>query len=214
MSAMKFRIPVLALIMALPLELLAKAPVPGASPTPAPPTILKRWLRSMGLQQDHTGTTATGFKTLDIGLALDPAKVTLPETKQIKVTIKLVNRGKKLVQLNFPSSQRIEVLVKTKDGKQIEQWSEDQAFTDEPSTVTINPDERVEYPVTISTRDMVVGEKYTVEAFFPNFEQLRKTVTVDAVTPAPKTPKASPGASPGASPSPSPILNSRHKKGQ
>jgi hypothetical protein len=140
--------------------------------------------------------------------------VTLPETKQIKVTIKLVNRGKKLVQLNFPSSQRIEVLVKTKEGKQIEQWSEDQAFTDEPSMVTINPDERVEYPVTVSTRDMVAGETYTVEAFFPNFDQLRKTVTVEAGTPTPKGPKPSPGATPGASPVPAPVLNSRHKKGE
>jgi hypothetical protein len=214
MSAMKFRIPVLALIVAFPLGLFAKTPNPNASPTPKPTTILKKWLRSLGLQTDHTGTTATGFKGLDIGLVVDPPKVTLPETKQIKVTIKLVNRGKKLVQLNFPSSQRIEVLVKNKEGKQIEQWSEDQAFTDEPSMVTVNPDERVEYPVTVSTRDMVVGETYTVEAFFPNFEQLRKTLTVDAVTPAPKSPKPSPGASPGAAPSPEPILNSRHKKGQ
>jgi hypothetical protein len=214
MSAMKYRIPVLALIVALPLGLLAKEESPTASPTPKPPTILKKWLHSMGLQKDHTGTSATGYKDLDIGLAIEPAKVTLPETKQIKVTIKLVNRGKKLVQLHFPSSQRIEVLVKTKDGKQIEQWSEDQAFTDEPSMVTIDPDERIEYPVTVSTRDMVAGETYTVEAFFPNFDQLRKSVTIDAVTPAPKTAKPVPGATPGASPVPQPVLNSRHKKGE
>ena len=130
--------------------------------------------------QGH-GTTATGFKGLDIGLQVDPPQVRVGEVKQLKVTVTLINRGKKLVQLNFPSSQRIEVLVKTKDGKQIEQWSEDQAFNAEPAMVTINPDERLEYMVNVATRDMVVGQTYTVEAFFPNFEQLRKSLTVAAV---------------------------------
>lgn len=145
MSAMKFRIPILVLTVALPLALLAKEQGPVASPTPKPPMILKKWLHALGIQTDHQGMTVTGFKGLDIGLQTEPAKVTIPEVKQLKVTIRLTNRGKKMVQLNFPSSQRIEVLVKSKDGKVIEQWSEDQAFTDEPSMVTINPDERVEY---------------------------------------------------------------------
>jgi hypothetical protein len=61
---------------------------------------------------------------------------------------------------------------------------------------------------------MVAGETYTVEAFFPNFDQLRKSVTVDAVTPAPKAAKAAPGATPGASPVPLPVLNSRHRKNE
>jgi hypothetical protein len=206
---MKFRIPILLLTMALPLAPLgAKEQKPAASPTPKTLTSLQKWLRSVGFSKDRSGTSKTGFMGLNIGLALEPAKVVLPETKQLKVIIRLINNGNKMVQLNFPSSQRIEVLVKSKAGKTIEQWSEDQAFTDEPSMVTINPDERVEYAVNVSTRDMVVGETYSIEAFFPNFDALRKSTTVEAITPPPKS---SPSPSPGASPTPT-IVNFGHRK--
>ena len=53
-------------------------------------------------------------------------------------------------------------------------------WLNEPSIVTINPNERLEYLVNVSTRDMVAGETYNVEGFFPNFEHLRKTITVTA----------------------------------
>jgi len=212
MSAMKFRIPILALIMALPLALLAKEEGSTPAPSPKPPTILKKWLRTLGIQKDHEGMTATGFMGLDIGLQTDPPKATLPDVKALKVTIRLTNRGKKMVQLNFPSSQRIEVLVKSKVGKVIEQWSEDQAFTDEPSMVTINPNERVEYVVDVATRDMVVGETYTVDAYFPNFEQLRKSISVAAITPAPTTPKPTGSPAPGSSPTPEPAAGGHHKR--
>jgi hypothetical protein len=102
------------------------------------------------------------------------------ENKLMKVTLTLTNRSKKLVQLDFPTSQRVEVLLKTKDGKTLETWSQDQAFTSEPTLVTINPNERLEYSVDVSTRDMVAGQEYTVEGFFPNFDQLKKLHPITA----------------------------------
>lgn len=191
-SAMKFRISVLLLIMALPLVLLAAEEATPATPKP---TILKRWMRTFGLAKDPSTTTATGLKGLEIGVQVDPPAVNVTEVKQMKVYVRLVNRGKKMVQLDFPSSQRVEVLLKDKDGKTVEQWSEDQAFTNEPSMVTINSGERIEYLVSMSTRDMMLGQTYTVDAFFPNFEQLRKSTTVAATN----VPMASP------TPTPTPI---------
>ena len=47
--------------------------------------------------------------------------------------------------------------------------------------VAINPGERLEYAVNVSTRDLVAGETYTVEAFFPNFEPLRQSLPVTPV---------------------------------
>ena len=85
-----------------------------------------------------------------------------------------------MAQLEFPTSQRVEVLLKSKEGKTIEQWSQDQAFNNEPTLVTINPRERLEYSVNVATRDMVAGETYTVEGFFPNFDALRKTHPIKA----------------------------------
>lgn len=201
---MKFRAPIFLLTMALPLALVAAEEKPTATPQP---TILKRWMKTLHLSKDQTNTTATGFKGLEIGLQADPAEIKVSEVKQIKVAVTLANRSSKIAQLEFPTSQRIEVLVKSKEGKTIEQWSEDQAFNNEPTMVTINPNERLEYSVSVSTRDMVPDQTYTVEAFFPNFDQLRKSITVTSVgatapttkaegakteggaTPAPTTPK-------------------------
>jgi hypothetical protein len=194
---MKIRVPILLLTMALPLALAAAEETPLSTPKP---TILKRWLRSLGIQKGPTTTTATGFKGLEIGLQVEPSQIKVTEVKQMKVTVTLINRGKKMAQLDFPSSQRIEVLVKSKEGKTIEQWSEDQAFANEPSMVTINPNERLEYLVSVATRDMAAGEAYTVEAFFPNFDQLRKAVSVTAVTPAPPTATPAAGTEPGVPP--------------
>ena len=114
------------------------------------------------------------LKGLEMSLAVEPAAPKLSDAHEVKVTVTLANKGKKLVQLDFPTTQRIEVLVKNKAGKMVVQWSEDHAFTNDPTLVAINPGERLEYAATISTRDLAAGETYTVEAFFPNFDTLRK----------------------------------------
>jgi hypothetical protein len=109
---------------------------------------------------------------------VEPIPLKLSEVRTCKVTLQLANRGRKLVQLDFPTSQRIEVLLKHADGKLIERWSEDQAFENEPTLVAINPGERLEYSVNVATRDLKAGQTYTVEGFFPNFERLRASRTV------------------------------------
>jgi hypothetical protein len=198
---MKFRAPIFLLTMALPVALVAAEEQPKATPQP---TILKRWMKTLHLSKDATNTTATGFKGLEIGLQADPAQVKVSEAKQMKVTVTLANHGGKIAQLEFPTSQRIEVLVKSKEGKTIEQWSEDQAFSNEPTMVTINPEERLEYSVNVATRDMVAGQSYTVEAFFPNFEQLKKTITVAAVADTPKVQKTDGNSTPAPDATPAP----------
>lgn len=113
------------------------------------------------------------WKQLVPTIAIDPLPLKLSDVRTIKVTLLLANHGKKLAQLDFPTTQRIEVLVKDATGKRIEQWSEDQAFQNEPSLVAINPAERIEYTATVATRELKAGQTYTVEGFFPNFDQLR-----------------------------------------
>jgi hypothetical protein len=177
---MKFRVPLFLLLLALPPILSAREEKATPAPTPKPPSLLHRMLHPFEKPHGGASTTATGFKQLEIALQVEPAAVKVPEVRQMKVTVTLANRGHKIVQLDFPSTQRIEVLVKSKEGKIIEQWSEDQAFANEPSIVAVNPNERLEYTVSVSTRDMVAGETYSVEGFFPNFEHLRKAITVTA----------------------------------
>lgn len=114
-------------------------------------------------------------------MTVEPGAPKLGETRQLTVTLRLQNKGKRLVQLDFPTTQRIEVLVRNSAAKMVEQWSEDQAFQNEPGLVAINPGERLEYTATVSTRDFAAGQDYIVEGFFPNYEALRATLKITPV---------------------------------
>jgi len=171
---MKFRILPSFLAILLPMAAFAAEEVTPATPKPW-------WNRLVhpfgGKKEDkaaETSPAATNFRNLEMGLQIEPNPVKLSDNRQVKVTLTLTNKGSKLTQLEFPTSQRIEVIVRGKGGQLLVQWSEDQAFTQEMTQVTINPSERLEYSVNVSTRDLVPGESYIVEGFFPNFDKLRK----------------------------------------
>lgn len=175
---MKFRALPCLLAMAIPLAAFAAEEAPPATPKPS---LWHRLLHPFGGSKDKGAKgRGTNFSKLNVGMQIEPNPVKLGENKQVKVTLTLANRSGKLAQLEFPTSQRIEVLINSKTGKRLLQWSEDQAFSNEPTLVTINPGERLEYSVNISTRDLTAGESYSVEGFFPNFDQLRKSETLTA----------------------------------
>src|SRR5205823_891423 len=116
------------------------------------------------------------------GLALTmkvaPEEVKLSEARQLSVSLSLANRTNHAIQLQFPSTQRIEILIRAENGKLVTQWSEDQAFENQPVFVMINTGERIEYNAKIGTRDMEPGRTYIVEGFFPNFENLKATKNI------------------------------------
>ena len=177
---MKFRALLCLAALALPMGLLAVEEKPTPTPKPNLWHRLTHPFDSKGKSKGEKGEKGVVSGTLEMGVTVEPNPVKLADNRQIKVTLTLTNRASKLAQLEFPTSQRVEVLVKSKDGKTIEQWSQDQAFNNEPTLVTINPRERLEYSVNVSTRDMSAGQSYIVEAFFPNFEALRKSIPVAA----------------------------------
>ncbi|MEA3188934.1 MAG: Intracellular proteinase inhibitor [Chthoniobacter sp.] len=113
---------------------------------------------------------------LDMDLGLQPIK--LSETRQLKVTMSLANRSRKFVHLEFPTTQRFDLIIRDAAGKAVAQWSEDQSFSNEPAYVTVNPGERVEYHASISTRELSAGREYVVEGFFPQFNDLRIEKTI------------------------------------
>jgi hypothetical protein len=159
---------------------LSFATAPAADETAAPtskPSLLDRVLHPFGGGKGKPPKEKTVNK-LVVEMKLDPQPLKLSSTNRLKVTLTLINRTKKLVPLEFPTSQRIEVLLKTNAGKLVEQWSQDQAFNQEVSVVTINPGERVEYVVEVATRDLVAGQTYVVEGFFPNHELLKVEKTI------------------------------------
>jgi hypothetical protein len=173
MSAMKFR--ALSCLLAICLPMVVSAAEEAPQPAPKP-SLWHRILHPFGARNPKEPKgKSTNFRQLEMDMQIEPNPAKLAESRQIKVTLTLTNRGGKMVQLEFPTSQRIEVLINTKSGQRVEQWSEDQAFSSEPTLVTVNPRERLEYSVNVSTRDLVAGETYLVEGFFPNFEPLRKS---------------------------------------
>jgi hypothetical protein len=200
---MKFRLPVvLALVFAcLPLhadELLEgankhKKKEKDKASEVRQPGLVERVVKSLwpfGKKADGTVATPVPkgsqagkeWKQLVPTISIDPMPLKLSDVRTMKVTLQLANHGKKLMQLDFPTTQRIEVLVKDSTGKRVEQWSEDQAFQNDPTLVTINPSERVEYTANVSTRDLKAGQAYSIEAFFPNYDQLHVT---KSITPLP-----------------------------
>lgn len=195
---MNFRLPLFALAAMVCLPLHAENfPGEASKKKKDPTSVQEGWLKKTGRALWPFGRKADGtvpaappkgsqsgkeWKQLVPSISIDPNPVKLSEVRTIKVTLLLANHGKKLAQLDFPTTQRIEVLVKDATGKLIEQWSEDHAFENEPTLVAINPAERLEYAATIATRDLQAGQAYTIEGFFPNFDQLR---AIAKITPLP-----------------------------
>jgi len=110
---------------------------------------------------------------LRLTLRLDPFPVKLSEARRVEAIIRLENKSSRFVQLEFPTSQRFELLVKDTIGATVVQWSEDQPFESVPGSVGINPGEHLDYRAVFSTRDLQPGKSYTVTAFFPNRSDLR-----------------------------------------
>jgi hypothetical protein len=121
------------------------------------------------------------LKSLQPSIIVEPTAPKLSEVRQMKVSFRLLNQGKRLVRLDFPTTQRIEVVIKTQTGKVIERWSEDRRFENDLGTVTVNPNERLEYNAQVATREMSAGDSFVVEAWMPSYDTLRASATVAPV---------------------------------
>ena len=171
----------------------ALAPLHGADDEPAKPGFFQRtWNATKGLGKKtadvltprprgknggETSSPAAG-KSLVASMKLEPAQVRLSEARVIEVTVSIVNHGKTAAHLDFPSSLRMDVVVKAEGGKVVSRWSDDQRIEKEPGILIINPNERLEYSAKISTREMTAGKPFEIEAYFPSFERLRASRTV------------------------------------
>ena len=126
-------------------------------------------------KSNHTGSKN---RELETAIQIKPDIIHVSSTRSIEVTVLVINKDAKSLQFNFPTSQHVEVLVKTEDGKVIQRWSDDQRIEREASFVVINPNERLEYSTTVSTRNMTAGKTYIIEASVPGYDAIfaRKVV--------------------------------------
>jgi hypothetical protein len=113
------------------------------------------------------------LRGLILSLQVAPQPVRLSEVRQMEVTVLVANRGNRVVTLDFPTDQRIEVQLLNSAEVVLTKWSENHAIKETPATVLINPDEHIEYKEMIATRDLTPGKVFTAEVLFPKYPELR-----------------------------------------
>jgi hypothetical protein len=173
---MKLRVVAVPFLLSAALAFSAHAsPDAAATPTPGLMTKTLQFLHlKHGPRPAKAANPANIHGDIELKIALDPADVQLSNTRQVQVTVGLYNRSKKdFVHLDFPTSQRVEILTLDSTGKVINTWSEDQSFTNDPATITVNPGERVEYNASVPTRQMSAGQPYIIQVSFPNYPDLK-----------------------------------------
>jgi hypothetical protein len=151
-----------------------------ADSTPKP-TLLGETLQFLHLKHSPKAASSPApalHHGLQIQLDIAPSPISLSNDREIQATVTLYNRTKKYVDLNFPTTQRIEILVIDSSGKVVNTWSEDQSFTDDPASITVNPQERLQYNATVATREMNPGQPYIIQASFPSYPDLKAEQSV------------------------------------
>lgn len=121
------------------------------------------------------------LKSIIVQVTVEPNAPKLSEERQVAAILRLTNKSKRLAQIEFPTTQRVEGVIRDRLGNVIERWSEDRRFEREPGVVSINPGERVEYTMNLATRELTAGETYTVEAFVVGHEPLHGSASVTPV---------------------------------
>jgi hypothetical protein len=116
------------------------------------------------------------------GLVAEPSKFSLVARRELDATYTVRNNTKKIMRLDFNTTQRIDMLTSDPSGKVIEKWSDDHAFQIQEGIVIINPRERIEYTEKVATREMKPEETYTIKADLVGYPDYTATTTV---TPSP-----------------------------
>jgi len=161
--------------------LASPTPAAGAVSTPAPMTtssMKKRGFFSRMLHPFSSSDVLPKYENpklrgLILNLQVSPQPVRLSEVRQLEVKVTVSNAGNHLVNLEFPTDQRIEVQLLNSADVVLTKWSENHAIKEIPSSILINPDEHIEYKESIATRDLTPGKVFTAEAFFPKYPELR-----------------------------------------
>jgi len=112
-------------------------------------------------------------------LEVSPSQFNLKERREVGVVYTIRNTTKKIQRIDYPTTQRIDILTYDPQGRIIDRWSDDRASKPEEGVVVINPGERIEYNEKIPTREMKAGETYRIKALAttqPDFA-VEKTVS-------------------------------------
>ena len=158
----------------LVLAISAGAFAQGVEPTPTPEK--RGWfsrLNPFSRSEKLPEYKDPALRGLVVTLELSPQPIKLSEMRQMDVKVRITNKAKKPVTLEFPNAQRFEVLLKNSAEQVLTTWSDNHAFAEVIGTVFINPQEHIEYAETIATRELTANRVYVAEVYFPKYPELR-----------------------------------------
>ncbi|MDX2081066.1 MAG: BsuPI-related putative proteinase inhibitor [Terrimicrobiaceae bacterium] len=98
-------------------------------------------------------------------LTVEPNRFSLNERREVTATYTIRNNTRRIMRLEYPTGQRIDIFTHDPSGAVIDKWSDDRSFDEQEGLVVINPRERIEYQERIPTREMKPGQTYRVDAF-------------------------------------------------
>jgi Intracellular proteinase inhibitor len=156
---------------------------------------LYRWVPFAGhSKKDHVPTktrsepnnpfgpiSGSVYYGLEMRVFVNPNPIKLSETHALEAHIQLINRVKKSVNLIFNDGREYDFILRDASGKKLVQWSDDQPANPNPGYVIVNPRERSEFVGTLSTRDMVAGKSYVLDAMIVGYDQMRASVNIEPV---------------------------------
>jgi hypothetical protein len=154
-------------------------PAPSATPAPITTTTMQkrgffgRILHPFSSSEVLPKYENRRLRGLVLTLQVSPQPVRLSEVRQMEVKVIVTNLGIRMIPLDFPTDQRIEVQLLNAADVVLTKWSENHAVKETPGSILVNPGEHIEYKEMIATRDLTAGRVFTAEVFFPKYPELR-----------------------------------------
>jgi len=110
-----------------------------------------------------------------------PPPFSLETCKEFTVEYIIKNTGKKLLSLYFPTTRHFDFEIKKADGTLLDQWSTDRKFEPQEGVLMVNPDEKIAFSATFSTRLMQAGETYILHSTMEGNPQYSHDVAIQVV---------------------------------
>jgi hypothetical protein len=120
---------------------------------------------------NRQATEAPRNLKLEVSLKLESHQVSLSKDREVRGVIRITNRGRRTQVLQFPSSLRVEAVMREGSGSSgsiVARANEDRGVREEEGALTVNPGERLEFELNLPTRALSPGRVYQLEAAVVN----------------------------------------------
>ena len=152
------------------------------------PGLIKGGLFMQGSKKRFEGANELNLESYKTKLEITPAQLTLTRIRdpqpsdEITVKFTLVNGSDKGSTLYFPTSQRMDAVIRDSEGKAIYTWSDDFEFATEPGYSYVNAGERLNYQLKIpfqALRGKVPQGEATITASLVNYPEVKAVMPLE-----------------------------------